>query len=51
MAKDIVLKNVPEDQYWKWKRQKSDSGARNWVEFFKHLDDKANVVEGDIDGS
>lgn len=35
MAKDIVLKDVPEEQYWEWKREKSDSGAHNWVEFFK----------------
>ena len=35
MAKDIVLKDVEEEQYWEWKREKSDSEAHNWVEFFK----------------
>jgi hypothetical protein len=35
MVKDIVLKDVEEEQYWEWKREKSESEADNWVEFFK----------------
>jgi hypothetical protein len=33
MAKDIVLKNVPEDKYWELKREKDTVGAANWTEF------------------
>lgn len=45
MVKDIVLKDVEEEQYWEWKREKSDSEANNWVEFFKHIDEKAEINE------
>jgi hypothetical protein len=48
MPKDIVLKNVPEDQYWEWKREKSDSEAHNWVEFFKMEIEQNN--ESDVNG-
>lgn len=44
MPKDIVLKDVPDEQYWEWKREKSESEANNWVEFF------ADKV-GDSDGA
>lgn len=45
MAKDIVLKDVSEDQYWKWKREKDTVGAPNWREFFKELNEKAKMVD------
>lgn len=45
MAKDIVLKDVSENQYWKWKREKDTVGAANWTEFFKELNEKAKTVE------
>jgi len=34
MVKDIVLKDVPDDKYWEWKRQKSDEGYSSWKDFF-----------------
>jgi hypothetical protein len=49
MSKDIVLKNVPEDQYWEWKREKSDSEANNWVEFFKIKTDINNESDTNED--
>jgi hypothetical protein len=51
MAKDIVLKDVEEEQYWEWKREKSDSEAHNWVEFFKQLDENTEKNEVDDDES
>lgn len=44
-CKDIMIKNVPEDQYWKWKREKDTVGAPNWREFFLHY-----YKEDDVEG-
>jgi len=34
MAKDIVIKDVEEEKYWEWKREKSDGEYSSWNEFF-----------------
>jgi hypothetical protein len=34
MTKQIALRAVPDDIYWKWKREKEDGEYDNWTEFF-----------------
>jgi hypothetical protein len=37
MPKDVVLKNVPDDEYWEMKREKDEGDYSSWTEYFMDI--------------